>query len=91
MFDEYEKNPVVYAVLGFGIFSYMSADKANEKMEADWREKEISEQIIILPGQKANGFIYFRLPEGKTTEGCKLRLEIEKLEAEKRVPIELML
>lgn len=91
VFQAFEKNKMAYALLGFGIFSYMSAEDANRKMEADWREKEIPDQLIILSGRKANGFTYFQLPKGKTPKGWKLRLEADKLDTKQRVQLELTL
>jgi hypothetical protein len=91
MSDACEHNKMSYALLGFGIFSYMSADEANKKMATDWREKEIPDQLIILPGRKTNGFVYFQLPKGKLPKGCTLRFEAEQLERGKKVPVELKL
>ncbi len=91
MSQTFEKNKMAYALLGFGIFSYMSAEEANKKMEADWREKELPEQLIILPDRKNYGFVYFQLPKGKTTKGDKIRLEAEKLESKEKIHIELTL
>ena len=91
MADACEHNKMAYALLGFGIFSYMSAEEANRKMAADWRDKEIPEMLYILPGRKKDGFVYFELPEGKTTKGCKLKLEFEIPETGKTIPMELTL
>lgn len=91
MFNSFEKNKIAYALLGFGIFSYMSAEEANRKMETDWRDKEIPDQVIILSGRKTNGFVYFRLPKGRTTKGHKLRVEAERMDTKKRMQLELTL
>jgi hypothetical protein len=91
MSDTCEHNKMSYALLGFGIFSYMSADEANKKMATDWREKEIPDQLIISPGRKTNGFVYFQLPKGKLPRGCTLRFEAEQPESRKKVPVELKL
>lgn len=32
MYNDFERNKMAYALLGFGIFSYMSAEEANRKM-----------------------------------------------------------
>lgn len=58
MADTCEHNKMAYALLGFGIFSYMSADEANRKMASDWREKELPDQIILSAGRKMSGFLY---------------------------------
>ncbi len=91
MSDTCEHNKMSYALLGFGIFSYMSAEEANKKMATDWRDKEIPDQMIISPRRKTNGFVYFQLPKGKIPKGCTLRFEAEQLESRKIVPVELKL
>jgi hypothetical protein len=91
MFNTFEHNKIAYALLGFGIFSYMSAEEANRKMETDWHQKEIPDQLLILPSRKANGFVYFQLPKEKTIKGGKLRLEAEKLETKTKSQLELTL
>jgi hypothetical protein len=91
MYNTFEKSKMAYALLGFGIFSYMSAEEANRKMEADWRDKELPEQLIILSGLRANGFIYLQLPKGTTTKGAKLTMEAEKLETRQKFKLELRL
>lgn len=91
MLQNFEKNKMAYALLGFGIFSYMSAEEANRKMETDWREKEIQDQLIILQGRKNSGFVYFQLPKGMTTKGSKIKLAAEKLETKKTIQLELTL
>ena len=91
MYSAFEKSKMAYALLGFGIFSYMSAEDANRKMESDWRQKEIPDQLIIQPGRKADGFVYFRLPQGKTPKGGKIVLEAESLETKQKIPMEVIL
>ncbi len=91
MFGAFEKSKMAYALLGFGIFSYMSAEDANRKMESDWRQKEIPEQLIIQAGRKADAFVYFRLPPGKTLNGGKLVLEAESLETKQKIPFAVIL
>jgi hypothetical protein len=91
MFNDFEHNKMAYALLGFGIFSYMSAEEANRKMETDWREKEMPEQLIVLPGRTAHGFVYFKLPQGTTLRGGKLKVEAEKMGEKKAVQLELTL
>jgi hypothetical protein len=91
MSDIFEHNKMAYALLGFGIFSYMSAEEANKKMAADWKDKEMADQLIIPEGRKMNGFVYFRLPEGKKVTGSKLNVEVEKLGTKEKVLLEVML
>ncbi len=91
MADTCEHNKMAYGILGFGLFSYMSAEEANRKMANDWRERKLPDQLIIQPGRKKNGFLYFQLPEGKKINGCKLILEVEKLETKEKIPFEIVL
>jgi hypothetical protein len=91
MYNDFEHNKIAYALLGFGIFSYMSAEEANRKMEADWREKEISDQLVVPEGRRANGVLYFKLPSGKALKGNKLSVDLEKLESKKIIHFDVQL
>ena len=91
MYNAFENNKIAYALLGFGIFSYMSAEEANRKMESDYRDKELAEQVIILPGLRASGFTYFQLPKGSTTKGGKLTLQVDRLDNRQKVKLEFTL
>lgn len=91
MAEAMEHNKMAYALLGFGIFSYSSAEEANRKMASDWKEKELPEQLIIPDGRKKNGFLYFKLPKGQTTKGFKLKFEVEKLSTKEKFPLEILL
>ena len=91
MYNAFENNKIAYALLGFGIFSYMSAEEANRKMESDYRDKEIPEQVVISPGLRAGGFAYFQLPKGSTTKGSKLTLQAERLENRQKLKFEFTL
>jgi len=70
---------------------YMSAEEANRKMEADWREKEMPEQFIVLPGRTSHGFVYFKLPPGKSLRGGKVKVEAEKMGEKKLVKLDVTL
>jgi hypothetical protein len=89
MSEEFAHNKMAYALLGFGIFSYMSADDANKKMETDWREKELPGELITNPRQRNSGFLYFKLPQGSKANGMALQLTMEGMEAKKPYSIEL--
>jgi len=91
MYNDFEHNKMAYALLGFGIFSYMSAEEANRKMEADWREKEMPEQFIVLPGRTSHGFVYFKLPPGTSLRGGKIKVEADKMGEKKLVKLDLTL
>jgi hypothetical protein len=91
MSDACEHNKLAYALLGFGIFSYMSADEANRKMASDWRDKEIPDTSITNPGRQRHGFLYFELPEDAMPDGSRLSFIIEKLETKEKFPFEIVL
>ena len=91
MADACEHNKMAYALLGFGIFSYMSAEEANRKMASDWRDKEFPDTSITNPGRKRHGFLYFELPEGETTSGYRLSFVVESLESKEKFPFEIVL
>ena len=91
MCDEFEHNKMAYALLGFGIFSYASADEANEKMQADWAEKELPKEMIVDSGRLGSGFAYIKLPEGLSPEGMKLSFQIENMETKDRQTITMQL
>lgn len=91
MYNDFERSKMAYALLGFGIFSYMSAEEANRKMESDWREKELPDQLIVLPGRFGSGFLYFKLPPGVTPRSATLMIEAEKLAERRRLPLKVNL
>jgi hypothetical protein len=91
MADACEHNKMAYALLGFGIFSYMSAEEANRKMASDWQDKEFPDTSITNPGRKRHGFLYFELPEGETTSGYRLSFMVERLETKEKLPFEIVL
>ena len=80
MIDEFEKSKMAYALLGFGIFSYMSAEDANKKMAADWTSKELPKELLVSPDRRASGFLYIKLPKGEKPTGMELTVPIENLE-----------
>jgi hypothetical protein len=91
MADACEHNKMAYALLGFGIFSYMSAEEANRKMASDWQDKELPDTAITNPGRKRHGFLYFELPEGETPSGYRLSFVVERLETKEKLPFEIVL
>jgi hypothetical protein len=91
MAEACEHNKMAYALLGFGIFSYMSAEEANSKMASDWRDKELPDTFIVNPGRKRHGFLYFELPEGETPSGYKLTFLVESLESKEKFSFEIVL
>lgn len=91
MIDEFEKNKMAYALLGFGIFSYMSAEDANKKMAADWSAKEFTRETIVAPSRRSTGFIYFKLPKGEKPTGMELVVPAENLETKTTESLRLRL
>jgi len=91
MIDEFEKNKMAYALLGFGIFSYMSAEDANKKMAADWSAKELARETIVAPSRRSSGFIYFKLPKGEKPTGMELVVPVENLETKSTETVRLRL
>jgi len=81
--DKFKKDEFAYAIFGFGIWSYMSAQQANEKMRADWREKELPEEKIILPDKDISGFVFFETK--KHLSGCKLEIGIKNLKTSEEI------
>jgi hypothetical protein len=55
---------MAYALLGFGIFSYMSAEEANKKMRSDWTAKELPREKVLIPNRKTHGVVYFDMGPG---------------------------
>lgn len=66
MIEKFEKNKMAYALLGFGIFSYMSAEEANKKMLSDWSGKELPAEKILIPNRKTHGVVYFQVGQALT-------------------------
>ena len=91
MIDEFERNKMAYALLGFGIFSYMSAEDANEKMATDWRDKELPKQLILASNRMESGFVYMKLPKGIKPNNMKLLVDIEEVELGKVNTFEIIL
>ena len=80
MVEKFEHDKIVYALLGFGIFSYMSADEANKKMRRDWSSKELPVEKILLPNRKAHGVVYFELSRGLLTlPNATLRIRLQNM------------
>jgi len=64
MVSKFEHNKIAYALLGFGLFSYISADEASRKMLQDWSSKELPAEKVMIPGRKSHGVAYFDLGQG---------------------------
>jgi len=77
VYGRFEKNELAYAFWGFGIFSYMSAQEANDKMKADWYEKELPEERTIQPKRRTTGFVFFE--SSQHLKGMTLSLNLLNL------------
>lgn len=76
--EELRHNSVAYGIFGFGVFSFMDAEKANAEMKADWSSKELPRTMLFGRGHKQTGFVYFRLPETVRPEATTLQITAEK-------------
>lgn len=91
MIDEFEHNKMAYALLGFGIFSYMSAEEANKKMASDWTSKELARELIVNPNRRGSGFVYVKMPNGTKPTGMELLVPVENLETRAISSIKVLL
>lgn len=91
MAEDFEDNKMAYALLGFGIFSYMSAEDANEERSADYQAKELGESQIIQRGRSNGSFVYFKLPQGANVTSGVLSLDAEHLGSQEITRLELPL
>jgi len=80
MIEEFEHSKMAYALLGFGIFSYMSAEDANKKMASDWNSKELPRELMVNPNRRASGFVYIKMPKDMKPTGMQLTVPVENLE-----------
>ena len=67
MVEKFKHNAMAYAILGFGIFSYMSAEDANKKMVSDLSGKELPAEKVLIQNRKTHGVVYFELGPGLAT------------------------
>lgn len=58
---KFERKPGVEAVFFFGLLSFMDASQHNDKLHADWAEKELGQRVIIRPHTTVHGIAYFEL------------------------------
>ena len=85
MVEKFEHNKIAYALLGFGIFSYMSAEEANKKMLRDWSTKELPAEKILIPNRKTYGVVYFDVGPGLGTfPGSTLQVPVVNLRTGER-------
>jgi len=87
VFNRFEHNELLWAIFGFGIFSYMSADEANDKMKADWYEKELPEERIVTSKRKASGFVFFETAQH--LQGNIVKLDVINLKTNESIKFEI--
>lgn len=85
--DDLRHNSVAYGMLGFGIFSFNSAEEANAIMKEDWAFKELPASMFFGRGQKQDGFVYVRLPEGILPRDTTFELTVEDFTSKERFVI----
>ena len=90
MVSKFEHNKIAYALLGFGIFSYMSAEDANRRMLQDWSSKELPAEKVLIPFRKAHGVVYFDLGPGLATlPNSTLQLPLMNMRTNERKTVAL--
>jgi len=96
MAASFKRNPIVRFLAGsvvsvvIGAASCVSTILANRHMEADWRKKEIPDNLILQPGTQMNGFVYFKVPQDRVTTLSKLCLLSEKLSSGETFQLQLI-
>lgn len=60
-------------------------------MRADWTGKELGTDTIINAGRSANGFVYFKMPNGLKPDGMRLEFETEVLDGGQREQVSVIL
>lgn len=89
VFSKFEKNELLYAFFGFGIFSYMSAEDANRKMKDDWYKKEMPEERVVASDRKTSGFVFFEISQHLS--GCIAKVNVKNLKSGRKSTIEVPL
>lgn len=85
--DDLRHNSVAYGLLGFGIFSFNSAEEANAIMKQDWAFKELPANMFFGRGQKQDGFAYVQLPQGILPRDTTFELVVEDFTSKERFAI----
>lgn len=77
--EDLRHNSVAYGMLGFGIFSFRSAEKANARMRRDWAAKELPPSTLLGMGDASTGFVFFQLPEDLSPTSTTIRIRARGL------------
>ncbi|MCP5368744.1 MAG: hypothetical protein H6907_18865 [Hyphomicrobiales bacterium] len=89
--DAVKDNKMAYALLGFGIFSYMSAEDANNDRGADYRQKSLPENLIVSPRRTENGLLFFNVGKGVRINGFKVKAVAELMTSNRDLDLEVTL
>ena len=89
VFSKFEHNALLHAVLGFGIFSYMKAEDANEKMKGDWYSKELPDEMTITKRRKISGFVFFETTS--KLQGKKIHIPVIDLKNDSEELLEIQI
>ena len=60
-------------------------------MRADWTGKELGTDTLVNAGRTADGFVYFKMPNGQKPGGMTLEFDVETLTDGTRTPIRIIL
>lgn len=71
-----ERNAGVEAALLFGMLSFMDANQSNDKMHADWQEKELATRLVVPPKSSSYGFAYFQAHNDRYERGASVVVPI---------------
>lgn len=77
--EDLRHNSVAYGMLGFGILSFRSAEKANARMRRDWAAKELPPSILLGAGDARTGFAFFQLPAEVSPTSTTIRIHARGL------------
>ena len=72
----FERSPGAEAFFLFGLISFLDADRWNEKLHADWQDKEIANRVIVQPHSTAYGFAYFELPKSEQQSALSVTVPV---------------
>ena len=89
--DAVKDNKMAYALLGFGIFSYMSAEDANNERGADYRQKSLPENLIVAPSRLEDGLVFFNVGKGVRIDGFSVKAVAELMQSNQQVELQVRL
>lgn len=66
-----EKSVAAHVIL-FGWLAGLGAAEYNRKMAADWKEKELPEQVILEPHSSVHGLLFYTIKDFSSVTGATL-------------------